>query len=378
MKLYPTLGGSEQAHATIQIGANFACALTHLRYPDQPRTLWVDAVCINQNGVDERNAQVKRMGSIYSLAGRVVVWLGQEALSTLKYFGGQVEFLVDEFIGDAPGAKEPKWWDTEYRLPYDERTWSCLTPLFRCLWFSRIWILHEALLASQQAVVQCGSYSVPWYTIRKAMIVLAKKRIPPGIAVIGFVSQGGLLTESPRGLPCLLLWTRYRQCTDPRDEIYGILGLVSPSISKKIQPEYSLSTSQVYMNALFAHLDLVERLELLRHCRIEQRCGNGPSRIPNWAVVHSSSLFGHRMGHSRQPVGHSAVQTQYLPPYTLGVVGIQCARVCSISSVASDDANEVFQTIRQWELEGLQSKHYISGDSLFDAFLEVIFSRSNK
>ncbi|KAL9108153.1 MAG: hypothetical protein Q9227_007007 [Pyrenula ochraceoflavens] len=38
--------------------------------------LWVDAICINQDNIQERNEQVAVMGEIYAGAERVVVWLG--------------------------------------------------------------------------------------------------------------------------------------------------------------------------------------------------------------------------------------------------------------------------------------------------------------
>jgi hypothetical protein len=40
---------------------------------------WIDAICINQNDISERNRQVKRMQEIYSKANDVIVWLGNEA-----------------------------------------------------------------------------------------------------------------------------------------------------------------------------------------------------------------------------------------------------------------------------------------------------------
>ncbi|KAK6062887.1 ankyrin repeat and sam domain containing protein 6 [Seiridium cupressi] len=41
------------------------------------RVLWVDAVCINPDGVSEKGRQVFLMGMIYGLAKTVTVWLGQ-------------------------------------------------------------------------------------------------------------------------------------------------------------------------------------------------------------------------------------------------------------------------------------------------------------
>lgn len=40
--------------------------------------IWVDALWINQNDLKERNHQVQQMGSIYTTARKVVIWLGSE------------------------------------------------------------------------------------------------------------------------------------------------------------------------------------------------------------------------------------------------------------------------------------------------------------
>jgi hypothetical protein len=53
-------------------------ALAYLRRSDQCRTLWIDALCINQSNVPERNQQVGMMGEIYASATQVLVWLGEE------------------------------------------------------------------------------------------------------------------------------------------------------------------------------------------------------------------------------------------------------------------------------------------------------------
>ena len=48
---------------------------THIEFPADIR-LWIDAICMNQNDVTERNAQVWIMGSIYQQVGSVLAWLG--------------------------------------------------------------------------------------------------------------------------------------------------------------------------------------------------------------------------------------------------------------------------------------------------------------
>jgi hypothetical protein len=63
------------------ITPNCESALRHLRLKDKRRTLWVDAICIDQEdgelSVKERNSQVALMGEIYAKASHTICWLGQ-------------------------------------------------------------------------------------------------------------------------------------------------------------------------------------------------------------------------------------------------------------------------------------------------------------
>lgn len=51
----------------IAITANLHAALTELRR-QRSRTIWIDAVCINQNDEKEKTAQIPLMGDVYSQA----------------------------------------------------------------------------------------------------------------------------------------------------------------------------------------------------------------------------------------------------------------------------------------------------------------------
>jgi hypothetical protein len=61
---------------TLKITRNCETALRHLRYPKTSRMLWIDAICINQVDIPERNQQVARMREIYKNATQVLIWLG--------------------------------------------------------------------------------------------------------------------------------------------------------------------------------------------------------------------------------------------------------------------------------------------------------------
>jgi hypothetical protein len=46
-------------------------------------TIWIDAICINQDDNLERSAQVQIMGSIYQTAKRLRIWLGEHSPNTI-------------------------------------------------------------------------------------------------------------------------------------------------------------------------------------------------------------------------------------------------------------------------------------------------------
>src|SRR4051812_27259922 len=64
---------------TARVSQNCATAMQcQLRRWGSKRHFWIDAVCIDQSNVYERNHQVSLMADIYKGASRVLVWLGDE------------------------------------------------------------------------------------------------------------------------------------------------------------------------------------------------------------------------------------------------------------------------------------------------------------
>ncbi|KAF2107803.1 heterokaryon incompatibility protein-domain-containing protein, partial [Lophiotrema nucula] len=59
------------------ITKNLFQGLRRLREKDQERVLWIDALGINQDDVQEKQHQIPLMKEIYSLASCVIAWLGE-------------------------------------------------------------------------------------------------------------------------------------------------------------------------------------------------------------------------------------------------------------------------------------------------------------
>ena len=68
----------------LMITTSLDTALRGLRKTDEPRVLWIDAICIDQKNVDERSSQVSMMGDIYREAKECHIWLCQVEEITRK------------------------------------------------------------------------------------------------------------------------------------------------------------------------------------------------------------------------------------------------------------------------------------------------------
>ncbi|KAH8773925.1 heterokaryon incompatibility protein-domain-containing protein, partial [Hyaloscypha sp. PMI_1271] len=85
--------GDEKIRSTIQleneefsITTSLKEALVRLRDQTRPMKYWIDQICINQGDASEQNGQVPLMGEVYSKAGIVKAWLGEEAEESEKAF----------------------------------------------------------------------------------------------------------------------------------------------------------------------------------------------------------------------------------------------------------------------------------------------------
>jgi hypothetical protein len=58
---------------------NCEAVMRRLRLKSKSRLLWIDAICIDQESIEDKNHQVRLMGYIYTAARGVIVWLGERS-----------------------------------------------------------------------------------------------------------------------------------------------------------------------------------------------------------------------------------------------------------------------------------------------------------
>lgn len=152
--------------------ASLELALRHLRLQYCPRTLWIDALCINQKNESEKRIQVRKMGCVYANASVVVVWLGGYHGITKHASCKELTLPEDNYCTHARQVKEAfflvrslKRRRHSAQLPRDfplgdegrfREAVAGLRTLSRRGWWQRLWVIQEVALASRIVQIQCG------------------------------------------------------------------------------------------------------------------------------------------------------------------------------------------------------------------------------
>ncbi|KPI35980.1 uncharacterized protein AB675_10436 [Cyphellophora attinorum] len=181
------------------------------------RTLWIDAICIDQSNITERNHQVWMMGHIYSRAKGVVIWLGidpgRDRVSGLR---------VDHVLA----ASYILHWPSSLRaaagvlrlLCRDQPPEYMTRALFDAPYFSRRWVYMEMLLARKKRIF-IGNTSLSW-----PVMLLLEFFAPYDIAPQLYANQKVMNRGTQQPLAQLLTNFSRARCEDPHDLVYAFLG----------------------------------------------------------------------------------------------------------------------------------------------------------
>ncbi|KAH5048795.1 hypothetical protein HBH96_207530 [Parastagonospora nodorum] len=311
--------------AVTMITDNLYMALLHLRKGKVPR-VWVDALCINQTNTTERSIQVSQMAEVYQGASMVYIWLGESNELTRQAF--EELYKMTQHIG----------WDNKIPAAhfYTDQArsgWTAICELLYRPWFRRVWIIQE-ILCARHALFVCGADFLEANTflaiinsmleteaLPRIMSFHAKKtELANGtkrtaLQQLDFMVQARTRSISPltltdfRGnLLDYLSQTRWAEATNPRDKIYGILGLAKdasnlgwyeekkhhrrvrrhrityqPLVWVPFKVDYAVSPARVFINVTRAIIHKTRSIEVLKF--VDNRTARStqlPSWVPNW------------------------------------------------------------------------------------------------
>ncbi|KAF5011626.1 hypothetical protein FDECE_2289 [Fusarium decemcellulare] len=367
---------------SIELGKNLASALHHLRYKDKTRSLWVDAICINQNDDKEKSAQVLRMSSIFRDCSRVIAWLGPEdedttpAFSALAHIGAQVERTTNGFLCSSPDAEESGWYDSSVNIPFSDNIWLAIGRVAERHWFRRLWTAQEAIMANRFSIIQSGHATIPWPLFRRGILCLLEKdHVPESRVLISqLTSTVNYSIRAP--LAHILDLYQIRECLDLHDKIYALLALLPPKFVAAITPDYEQPVEELYKSTFLAHINTLQRWEL-------RGCPRDPSQriCPSWVPDLSQyDPYGRKVKYHFAS-GCSSLHFEYQAPDIFKVIGVRFDTVKSVSKKTFDhwdDGQTALQTIRSWEPPGILTESYPGGGSLLDAFAVSLIQGSRR
>lgn len=287
-----TSGGVIIDGIAVTVGANLKRALLRLRPARRSLDLWVDAVCINQADIREKNVQVPLMARLYSTALSVVLFLGEgdadiERVVVLmdqpvvprvdRVFARLLRIVAGSFISFL--APPP-----QVVLTGDEASTLMLegyTGLFRLPYWSRVWTYQEMSLARADPVCVYGSATCHLSAlvdvdkvrevVREAWVTLDPGVARPSVSRTSDTPAERFREVDAMGIPELtmamasvaaarrrqvgdrtmggtLALTAARQCYDPRDKVYGLYGLL-PEAREANPVDYGKPTEEVLLKA---------------------------------------------------------------------------------------------------------------------------------
>ena len=300
--------------ARLNITLNLESALRQFRSDGEPLMMWVDAICINQDDLDERSQQVRIMREIYQQAQRTVIWLGEKsedsdvAISTCKRFimslcaRDDMMDLIADYKSQNPYHRRPKSFKS-LGLPSEKEVFA-LTSLFKRAWFQRIWVVQEVGVATDVIMV-CGQQKIDFDIFLLGVILIVsvsrhigKSQIDHLLGCLFFVNAREWQEEKTAvfDLLALLRYTRSFCSTDPRDKVFALFGLTHTDLVRlDLRADYHFATTDVYQNVALAILQETRDLGILETSRGATKLrGTLPSWVPDWS---DSSYLGLSITH---------------------------------------------------------------------------------
>ncbi|KAI0414690.1 heterokaryon incompatibility protein-domain-containing protein [Xylaria grammica] len=246
----------------VSLTESLVVALEHLQHHEKTLVVWADAICINQSDDVEKGHQVQMMSRIYKSAALVVAWLGLEsdesdkAIQQLRDFTKlafsameQIDELESMFeagqLEQAEGDELPPGRNIDF-LP--------VKTLLERPWFDRIWVLQEAVLNDHTLFLAGQSCFEPnalfwggneWlsahYSHAHAIDHTRWRRLTAGnvpLELDVFCLSAISLSVFGPGL----------KCSDPKDYVYGLLGLIKDAERYGLRADYTLGLEDIYTN----------------------------------------------------------------------------------------------------------------------------------
>lgn len=274
---------------------NLHDALAHLLPDVKARglSIFVDAICINQNNLGERASQVRLMREIYEGAAMVLCWLGvpydeEETRLAVK----QMQRFRAILLKARTGENDENIFDFEASVSLENellfplqsdsetyRAWTGINEMFNQPYWHRTWVMQEATGPAKTKYF-CGNFvfnkmhlsATLYFGHLYSDVPSANREFAKTIGFGGSAANlDGLRNldgsfsrygaTDPTSLVELCQSFRNTKATDPRDKVFAPRNLASDVDKTLVPPDYTRHYTDVYRD--------VARMYLLRDASLD-------------------------------------------------------------------------------------------------------------
>lgn len=223
----------------------------------RPKVLWIDALCINQSNVHERNHQVNLMKDIYTEADEVYIWLGTKSANS--------DIAMDYM--ETKGTRNLRLRGHGYHRVWTREEGRALRDLCERPYWRRMWVIQE-IVHARSITVWCGAKSFTWDVVESLYLTLktledthwfphhefAIQVLQSSAAVMVWQRAHWRHPDTPKpSLRTLIEVFRDWQCSDIRDKVFALVGMASRKTA--IVPDYALPPRDLYFAVRKRHLE---------------------------------------------------------------------------------------------------------------------------
>jgi len=339
---------------TILVTPNCEQALLHLRRKLQPRHVWIDAICINQQCLSEKNLQVPMMSDIYRRASRTIMWLGPDtdsalsgALRRASKYGGYVNSIKRGYRyvrGRSPGsAQHNSRWKAPILSPAESER---IARLLSNDWFGRMWTIQEFLL-SKSAVFRMGDAKcasddlLTYYCMGKNLVNRSDlehfrmrnvlSTFNPSIACEYFLDFAGIT----------IYLVALNNATDARDKVYGIVAYLKHNYPdlRLADVDYAKSVLDVYelfTRSIITATGDLWALELIISAPRSPSSADDNIRMPSWVLdLRDPNLVASPPMSARVLNPPEIPYDALSPSYNPGRLAVRAKKVARVTKISS-------------------------------------------
>ncbi|KAH7148511.1 heterokaryon incompatibility protein-domain-containing protein [Dactylonectria macrodidyma] len=391
---------------------NLVASLHHVQQllrGNETLPLWIDAICINQGDVVERNAQVSKMKQIYERSTMVITWLGETGADGLKYLDELVDWAHGKPDADRGGKAQARPILPTVHINGRYQEMKDAARIVANQYWKRVWTVQE-YSSPRLGIFLCGHWwmdkskftpSLHLYMQALRVLRAGYEKTPDRNAFfvdatiwevekviqLHKLAYARAASESAESdgikrytVMSMLLKFRDLKATNSLDKVFAPLCMVvdEAELAKSIPVDYSKSVKDIFTHVAVSCMVSDEwPLAILELCRFGV-APDLPSWVPDWRTL-PRKVLSRDVSTGKQVVfasnqifpSSSSPLFRVLDDDALQLEGIQVAALSQVwESMHSQELKD--KTNFSIAVDDLESEYFVTGEKMSDAYRKTV------